>query len=105
MAVNGEDREPGPAPDRGALRSPSQIDVAITYCSGSPGLEKDAPELASLPVPREARPAPGRTAWRCCREKPAALRLALFLLSEKGQAIIAKDGLVPAQRANAHRHP
>jgi hypothetical protein len=27
--------------------------------------------------------------------KPAALRLALFLLSEKGQALIAREGLVP----------
>jgi len=28
-------------------------------------------------------------------DKPAALRLALFLLSEKGQALVEKNGLVP----------
>ncbi len=28
-------------------------------------------------------------------DKPAALELALYLLSEKGQALIAKNGLLP----------
>jgi len=31
--------------------------------------------------------------------RPQALRLALFLLSEKGQAIIAREGLVPLTEA------
>jgi len=57
-------------------------------------LEKDAPELASLPVPARLDPHPVY-GLAVLSTDPAALRLALFLLSEKGQAIIEHAGLVP----------
>jgi molybdate transport system substrate-binding protein len=77
-----------------ALFASRQVDMAITYCSGTANLEKDVPELTSLVVPPQLDPHPV-DGLAVLSGKPAALRLALFLLSEKGQAIIAREGLVP----------
>jgi len=77
-----------------ALFTSHQVDMAITYCSGTANLEKDVPELTSLVVPPRLDPHPV-DGLAVLSSKPAALRLALFLLSEKGQAIIAREGLVP----------
>lgn len=77
-----------------ALFESRQVDMAITYCSGVGGLEKDVPELTSLVLPPELDPHPVY-GLAVLTAKPAALRLALFLLSEKGQAVIARAGLVP----------
>jgi ABC-type molybdate transport system substrate-binding protein len=77
-----------------ALFESRQVDMAITYCSGTANLEKEAADLTSLPVPPQLDPHPVY-GLAVLSGKPAALRLALFLLSEKGQAIIARAGLVP----------
>ena len=77
-----------------ALFASRQVDMAITYCSGTANLERDVPELTSLVVPPRLDPHP-LDGLAVLSAKPAALRLALFLLSEKGQAIIAREGLVP----------
>jgi molybdate transport system substrate-binding protein len=77
-----------------ALFAANAIDMSITYCSGSAALEKELPELTSLLVPPRLDPHPVYGV-AVLSAKPQALRLALFLLSEKGQAIIAKEGLVP----------
>jgi ABC-type molybdate transport system substrate-binding protein len=76
-----------------ALFAAHKIDVAITYCSV--GLEKELPnELTSFPTPAAFDPHPVY-GIAVLTTKPEALRLALYLLSEKGQAIIAKNGLLP----------
>ena len=77
-----------------ALFSSKQIDMSITYCSGSSALEKDLPELASLEVPAQLDPHP-IYGIAVLTTNPAAMRLALFLLSDKGQEIIAKENLIP----------
>ena len=77
-----------------ALFASNAIDMSITYCSGFPALEKEVPELTSLVVPPQLDPHPVYGV-AVLSAKPQALRLALFLLSEKGQAIVAKEGLVP----------
>jgi molybdate transport system substrate-binding protein len=77
-----------------ALFAANAIDMSITYCSGSAALEQELPQLTSLVVPPEFDPHPVYGV-AVLSARPQALRLALFLLSEKGQAIIAKDGLVP----------
>lgn len=77
-----------------ALFESRQVDMAITYCSGVGNMMKDAPDLTSLVVPPQVDPHPVY-GLAVLSGKPAALRLALFLLSEKGQAIIAQAGLVP----------
>ncbi len=77
-----------------ALFSSKQVDVSITYCSGATGLLREVPELTSFVVPAQLDPHP-LYGVAVLSAKPEALRLALYLLSEKGQAIIAKEGLVP----------
>jgi ABC-type molybdate transport system substrate-binding protein len=77
-----------------ALFSSRQIDMSITYCSASVSLEKELPELTSLAVPPRIDPHPVY-GMAVLSSQPEALRVALFLLSEKGQAIIASQGLVP----------
>jgi molybdate transport system substrate-binding protein len=77
-----------------ALFESKQIDMSVTYCSGSAALEKEMPELTSVEVPPNLDPHPVY-GIAVLTPKPEAMRLALFLLSEKGQAIIAGQGLVP----------
>ncbi len=77
-----------------ALFASGQIDLSITYCSGTPALQEELPELVSLEVPPTLDPHP-LYGMAVLSAKPEALRLALYLLSEKGQAIVAAAGLVP----------
>jgi ABC-type molybdate transport system substrate-binding protein len=76
-----------------ALFASKQVDMSITYCSASAGLEAELPELTSLVVPPSLDPHPVY-GLAVLSTKPQAMRLALFLLSEKGQAIVARNGLV-----------
>jgi molybdate transport system substrate-binding protein len=75
-----------------ALFAAHKIDVTITYCSG--GLDKELPELTSFPTPPAFDPHPVYGV-AVLSTKPEAQRLALYLLSEKGQAIVARNGLLP----------
>jgi ABC-type molybdate transport system substrate-binding protein len=93
MSLSAAPTAPGQSP-YAALFASRQIDMAITYCSGITNLAKDAPDLTSLLVPPALDPHPVY-GLAVLTDRPAALRLALYLLSEKGQAIIAKAGLVP----------
>src|SRR5262249_44966313 len=83
-----EDTKPAPTlPGHSAVGSQflnNQIDMMIAYCSGAPALEKEVPDVVSLPFPEalEPKPVDGLVVLSA---KPAAMRLALFLLSEKGQ--------------------
>jgi ABC-type molybdate transport system substrate-binding protein len=81
-----------------ALFASKQIDMSITYCSGSATLEKEIPDLTSLVVPPQLDPHP-LYGLVVLSDKPQAQKLALFLLSEKGQALIASQGLVPLTEA------
>ena len=77
-----------------ALFTARAIDVSITYCSGAAGLLKEVPELESLPVPPALDPHPVY-GLAVLSAKPDAWRVALLLLSQQGQAIIASNGLLP----------
>jgi molybdate transport system substrate-binding protein len=103
MDVKATTTSPGQHP-YAALFESGQIDAAITYCSGIAALQKDAPDLASLAVPAELDPHP-IDGLAVLSGNPAALRLALFLLSEKGQAMVAREGLVPISDTSATAHP
>src|SRR4029079_2250376 len=69
-------------------------DMSITYCSASVDLEKEIPGLASIEVPPELDPHP-MYGIAVLSDRPEVLRLAVFLLSEEGQALVARNGLVP----------
>jgi molybdate transport system substrate-binding protein len=81
-----------------ALFAGNKIDVSITYCSGAGGLLKEVPGLTSFEIPPQFDPHPVYGA-AVLSDRPETLRLALFLLSEKGQAILARNGLVPLAKA------
>jgi ABC-type molybdate transport system substrate-binding protein len=92
MGATATPSTPGQSP-MAALFEAHKIDIAITYCSG--GLEKELPnDLVSFPTPAAFDPHPVY-GIAVLTAKPEALRLALYLLSDKGQAIIQKNGLVP----------
>ena len=93
MNVGSMPSAPGRSP-YAALFNSGQVDLTITYCSGVANLEKDVSDLASLPVPPELDPHP-IDGLAVLSTKPEAMRLALYLLSEKGQAIVARARLVP----------
>jgi ABC-type molybdate transport system substrate-binding protein len=93
--------EPSPGQSAaGALFASKQIDMSITYCSGWPALEKEVPGLISLVVPPKLDPHPVY-GMAVLSNKPETMRVALLLLSEKGQAIIAQEGLVPLTEKGA----
>ncbi len=77
-----------------SLFQSNQIDMAISYCSGTSAVEKEMPELTATAFPSELEPQPV-DGIAVLSSKPAAMRLALLLLSEKGQAIVKKAGLLP----------
>jgi molybdate transport system substrate-binding protein len=72
----------------------NQIDMMIAYCSGAPAQVKEVPDLVSLPFPAALEPQPV-DGLVVLSSKPDAMRLALLLLSEKGQAIVKEAGLLP----------
>lgn len=84
---------PGQSP-AAALFAAGAIDVSVTYCSGVAALQQESPQLTSLSVPPELDPHPVY-GLAVLSAKPEAWRLALFLLSQQGQAIIARNGLLP----------
>lgn len=77
-----------------ALFATNAIDMSITYCSGAGALEKELPDLTSLVVPPDLDPHP-LYGVAVLSTRSEVMRLTLFLLSQQGQAIIAKQGLVP----------
>lgn len=77
-----------------ALFAADQIDLAITYCSATASLEHELSGLTSFEVPAALDPHP-LYGLALLSNRPEAMRVALFLLSEDGQSIVAKAGLVP----------
>jgi molybdate transport system substrate-binding protein len=86
-----------PVPGHGAAASlfiNNQTDLMIAYCSGAAAIEKEAPDVTSIAFPSslDVHPIDGMAILSM---NPNALRLALFILSEKGQAILKEAGLAP----------
>ena len=77
-----------------ALFRAHRIDMAVTYCSAVGDLQKTDPDLRSVPVPTSLDPHPVY-GLAVLTTEPAAARLALLLLSDAGQAVIARAGLLP----------
>ncbi|HYM02954.1 MAG TPA: substrate-binding domain-containing protein [Stellaceae bacterium] len=71
-----------------------RIDLMVTYCSVRSALEQVMPEITTVMLPPELDPHPVY-AMAVLSARPSALRLALFLLSEQGQSIVSRTGLLP----------
>jgi ABC-type molybdate transport system substrate-binding protein len=87
-----------------ALFAANQIDMSITYCSASAGLAKEIPGLVSLEVPPALDPRPVYGV-AVLSDRPEVLRLALLLLSEEGQALVTRNGLVSLSAADRSSKP
>jgi molybdate transport system substrate-binding protein len=72
----------------------NQADALVYYCSAAPALLKDVGGLVSLPLPEtlEVHPTYGMA---ILSDKAEAARFALFVVSLKGQAILARFGFLP----------
>jgi molybdate transport system substrate-binding protein len=71
-----------------------RIDLMVTYCSAASPLQEQVPDLAVLPFPPELEPGPVY-GMAILSTKPAAWRVALLLLSDDGQAMLKRAGLLP----------
>ena len=71
-----------------------KADILVSYCSGPAEVKRDIADLVSIRLP-PAIDVVATYGLALLTDNPAAARLALFLLSDKGQAIIAENGLVP----------
>lgn len=69
-------------------------DALLYYCSATAAVTREVPGLVSIALPDtlEVGPVYGLAVLSY---RPDASRLALFMLSDRGQAIIAKGGLLP----------
>ena len=66
----------------------------VIYCSAAADLQKEVADLTALPFPPDLEPGPVY-GMAVLSARPAALRVALLLLSEDGQAILTQAGLLP----------
>jgi ABC-type molybdate transport system substrate-binding protein len=69
-------------------------DAVLYYCSGAEAAAKEVPGLVSLPVPDDLEVGPVY-GLAVMSDRPEAAKLALFMLSETGQAILTAGGLLP----------
>jgi molybdate transport system substrate-binding protein len=77
----------------------NQVDMAISFCSVAPALKKEVPDVTILPFPASLDPHPVY-GMAILSTKPEALRLALFILSERGQALVKEAGLMPVSASS-----
>ncbi len=84
---------PGQGPSEGVFLS-GRADVMLGYCSGTEGIRRAVPDLVAVPLPPELEVGP-EYGLTLLSDNPAAARFALFVLSEQGQAILARSGLLP----------
>jgi molybdate transport system substrate-binding protein len=75
-----------------ALITGGKIDLTFSYCSGGPFADLD-----SFPVPDALDPHPV-FGMAVLSAKPEVMKLALYLFSEEGQALLARDGFIPLGR-------
>ncbi|HEY4212750.1 MAG TPA: substrate-binding domain-containing protein [Steroidobacteraceae bacterium] len=69
-------------------------DIQITYCSAAATRVAEHPDLTRFQISADLDPHP-LYGMAVLSNKPEAMRLALYLLSEKGQAVLTHNGLVP----------
>jgi molybdate transport system substrate-binding protein len=72
----------------------NHADALMYYCSSAAATLREMPGLVSIPLPEalEVWPVYGLTVLS---SRPEAAQLALFMVSEWGQAILKKAGLMP----------
>ncbi len=69
-------------------------DALLYYCSGTNATAHEVPGLVSIPVPDALKVAPVY-GMAVLTARPEAARLALFIVSERGQTILTQADLLP----------
>lgn len=69
-------------------------DMMLGYCSSAETVQRSLPELVSVPLPPDISVGPAY-GMVVLTDNPLAYRFALFVMSETGQAILAKHGFQP----------
>ena len=93
-------------PGKGAVEGiflADRADVALGYCSGAADVVREVPGLAVVPLPAELTvgPAYGMVVLDA---KPVAWRLAMFVMSEAGQAILKEHASIRSRWPSPLRH-
>jgi molybdate transport system substrate-binding protein len=94
--VGGADSKPF-VPGKGQVQGvflADRADMMLGYCSGSADVMHDVPGLVSVPLPADLTVGPAY-GMVVLTNSPVAARFALFVMSEAGQAILARYGFQP----------
>ncbi len=102
LKLVGGPNTPSLVPGHGAVQGvflANRADIMLGYCSGSGPVMKEVPGLVSVTVPAalSVGPAYGMVVLS---DHPLAERFALFVMSERGQAILARFGFDPVGLAS-----
>jgi molybdate transport system substrate-binding protein len=97
----------GPRPGAGdafadALQE-KRVDLEILYCSGRDRFARLLPTATMTPFPPGLQVGPEYALAVLKNGDPLAAELALYVLSPKGQAILARSGLIPVSLPQADR--
>ena len=98
--VGGPDSKPL-IPGKGQVQGvflAGKADIMLGYCSGSAGVMRDVPGLAAIPLPAELTVGPAY-GLVVLTDTALADRFTVFVMSEQGQAILARDGFAPVALA------
>ena len=96
----GPDAKP-PVPGRGAVEGiflADRADIVLGYCTGASRVVQAVPGLVAIPLPPGLAVTP-TYALVVLDDDPRADRLVVFMVSERGQAILAHYGFTPATTA------
>jgi len=74
-------------------------DMMLDYCSGAASIQRDLPGLTSIPLPPDLAVGPAH-GLVILSDAASADRFALFVMSERGQAILARHGFNPVGLAD-----
>lgn len=97
----GGPKTPAPLPGQGVVQSlfaSFATDIVLSYCTGAAEVVHSTPGVTSIPLPPELTVTPA-FGLVVLSDNPLADRLALFILSEPGQAILANYGFKPVASA------
>jgi len=97
----GGPKTPAPLPGQGVIPSlfaSFATDVVLSYCTGAAEVVHEVPGVVSIPLPPALTVTPA-FGLVVLSDNPLADRLALFILSEPGQAILANYGFAPVASA------
>jgi molybdate transport system substrate-binding protein len=97
LQLVGGPNTPPLVPGHGAVQGiflTNRADVMLGYCSGAGSVMRDVPDLTSVMLPPALTVGPAY-GLIVLSDHPLAAQYALFVLSERGQAILAKHGFDP----------